>query len=131
MKPGIRIGQTYTFEVNVTEAMRAHFEETTVHPLYSTAAMLTHMEWASRQHILPVLEEGEEGAGYHMEIDHMAPTALGETVTISSTVTGLVPGRVICHCEAYHGVRKVGQATVVQAILPLARLRAKIPSLPE
>lgn len=128
MKSGIRIGQAYEFEITVTEEMRAHFGEVTVHPLYSTAAMLTHMEWASRQHILPVLEDGEEGVGYRMEIDHFAPVPIGETVRITSTVTGIKPNRVICRCEAYHGPRKIGQALVTQAVLPLDKLHARIPS---
>lgn len=132
MKPGITIGQTYRFEVTVTEAMRAMFESSeetvTVHHLYSTAAMLNHMEWASRQHILPVLEEGEEGVGAHMEIDHLAPVPIGERVLITSMVTGLKPGRVVCRCEAFHGKRKIGRGTVVQATLPLSDLHARIPS---
>jgi fluoroacetyl-CoA thioesterase len=127
MKPGIRIGQTYAFEVVVTDEMRARFGDITVHRLYSTASMLTHMEWASRQHILPVLEDGEEGAGYHMDIDHLVPVAIGETVRISSMVTGIKPDRIVCRCEAFHGDQKIGRATVVQAILPLSKLRARIP----
>lgn len=126
MKPGIRIGQTVAFEIDVREDMRAHFEDITVHSLYSTAAMLTHMEWAARQHILPVLAGGEEGVGYHMEIDHMAPVSLDQTVRIVATVTGLLPDKVICQCEVFHQGRRVGQAKVVQALLPLAKLHDKI-----
>lgn len=128
MKPGIRIGQTFEYETTVTEEMRARFEDITVHHLYSTAAMLNHMEWASRQHILPVLESGEEGVGYHMEIDHMAPTPIGARVRIRSTVTGLQPGRVTCQCQAFHDNRTIGRGIVVQAILPLAELRDRIPT---
>ena len=128
MKSGIRIGQIYEFEIQVREDMQAQFEDIVVHPLYSTATMLTHMEWASRQHILPVLESDEEGVGYHMTLDHRAPTPIGATVRIVSMVTGLKPGKVICHCTAFEGKRLVGQGTVVQAILPLSELRAKIPT---
>jgi fluoroacetyl-CoA thioesterase len=127
MKPGIRIGQTYEYEVTVTEEMRAQFDGKTVHELYSTAAMLNHMEWASRQHILPLLEHDEEGMGYHMEIDHIRPTPIGAKVRITSRVTGLLPDKVICQCEAHHGDRDIGKALVVQAILPLSKLRDRIP----
>ncbi len=122
----IRLGQSYEFEITVTEDMRAHFGSITVHNLYATAAMLTHMEWGSRQHILPALEEGEEGVGYHMSIDHMAPVPIGKTVRIQSVVTDVQPSRITCHCEAYHGARKIGQGTIVQAILRLTELHARI-----
>jgi predicted thioesterase len=127
MKPLIRIGQTFMFKTTVTEAMRAHFEEITVHHLYSTAAMLTHMEWASRQHILPALEPGEEGAGYQMVIDHLSPVPIGEEVSITSTVTGLTPNRVTCACTAMYQGRVAGHGTIVQAIVPLHRLKQETP----
>ena len=128
MKPGIRIGQQAEFEVIVTEAMQAQFNGNVVHPLYSTSAMITHMEWTSRQHILPFLEEGEEGVGYHVSLDHLGTAPIGAIIRIVSMVTGLKPGRVICHCEAFHRERKIGQGYIVQAILPLAKLRDKIAS---
>jgi fluoroacetyl-CoA thioesterase len=127
VKSGIRIGQQFEFEVTVTEEMQAQFNGATVHPLYSSAAMVTHMEWASRQHILPFLEAGEEGVGYHINLDHLGAAPIGATVRIVSRMTGLKPGRVICRCEAFHQDRKIGQASFVQAILPLAKLHDRIP----
>ncbi len=126
MKPGLRIGQVFEFEIQVTQAMQAQFEDVVVHELYATASMLTHMEWASRQHILPYLEPDEEGFGYQMTLEHLAPVAIGETVRVSAEVTGIKPGRVVCACRAFHGSRCIGRARVVQAILPLARVREKM-----
>ncbi len=130
MQPNIRIGQTFSFEITVTPEMRAQFDGQTVHHLYGTAAMTAHMEWASRQHILPCLDEGEEGVGAHIEVRHLAPVAIGEIIRIDSVVTGVLPRRVVCHCTAWHGHKKVGEGKVIQAILPLRQLHEKIASIP-
>ncbi len=124
----IHLGQVFRFEVVVEASMQAQFGDVLVHPLYSTASMLNHMEWASRQHLLPALEHGEEGFGYQMVIQHMAPVPIGERVEVVAEVTGILPNRLICQCHAYSQYRKIGQAKIVQAVLPLDKLHARISS---
>lgn len=130
MKPGLNLGQRYEFSVIVTEAMQARFGDVLVHPLYSTASMITHMEWAARQHILPYLEPGEEGVGYHIDVKHLKPTPLGATVRVAATVSELKPNRVSCQVEAWQEAgtkpisapKLVGQGIITQALVQLADL---------
>ncbi|MGE0199903.1 MAG: thioesterase family protein [Candidatus Melainabacteria bacterium] len=143
MKPGLHTGDVKTLEVVVTEAMApgangwliAGEPCHTVHPLYSTAAMLTHMEWTARQHLLPYLEAGEESAGTAIDLRHTAPTPVGATVRIQSTLTHLEPRgdqvRLVSAIEAWqlNGAAEtetaIGSATFTQVILPAHRLTAK------
>ena len=123
----LAIGQRYQFSVTVTEAMQAAFEDNVVHALYGSAAMLTHMEWASRQLLLPALEPGEEGVGADMHIKHLAPAPIGTQVTVEAIITGLHPSavkaqRVVTDCSTWDGDRCLGRGTIVQAILPVAAL---------
>ncbi len=123
----LAVGQRYQFSIIVTEAMQAAFEETVVHALYGSAAMLTHMEWASRQLLLPALEEDEEGVGADMHIKHLAPAVIGATVTIEAIITGLHPSttkaqRLTTLCTAWEGDRCLGRGTIIQAILPITAL---------
>lgn len=122
MRSGLEIGQVSEFSIEVTPAMQPQFGDTIIHPLYSTAAMINHMEWAARQHILPYLEPGEEGAGYHIDVKHLVATPLGATVNIRSTVKKVTPKRVISQVEAWHGPQKIGEGTLTQAIVPLKKL---------
>ena len=86
----ITIGHTYEFTAVVTEAMKASLHGVPVHDLYGTTAMIAHMEWAARQHILDSLEPGEEGVGYAIHVTHLNPTPIGATVRVRSEVTGVV-----------------------------------------
>ncbi len=122
MKPGLAVGQTYEFSVAVRPEMQAQFGDTVIHPLYSTAAMIQHMEWAARQHLLPYLEPGEEGAGYHVDVKHLAATPIGASVTIRATVAEIQPGKVICRVEAWNEHAKIGDGLFTQAIVPLDKL---------
>lgn len=122
MKPGLKTGDRFEFSIQVREDMQPQFEGTLIHPLYSTAAMLNHMEWAARQHILPYLEPGEESVGYHINLKHVAPTPIGATVTIRSTVTKVGRTRVVSQVEAWHQQAKVGEGTLTQALVPIEKL---------
>ena len=63
MRDGLKVGEQVELTITVDERMRASLLGQPVHPLYGTAAMIEHMEWAARQHILPYLAPGEEGVG--------------------------------------------------------------------
>jgi predicted thioesterase len=122
MKPGLQVGHSYEFSVQVEKDMQAQFGGRVIHPLYSTAAMIAHMEWASRQHILPYLEEGEEGVGHHVDVKHLAPTPLGAKVTIRSTVEAITAKRVVSQVEAWHNNTQIGAGRFEQALVPLETL---------
>lgn len=122
MKPGLQIGERFEFSIQVREEMQPQFEGQVIHPLYSTAAMINHMEWAARQHILPYLEPDEEGAGYQIDLKHLAATPLGAIVKIRSTVTQVSALKVTSQVEAWHGETQIGSGTLVQAVVPKAKL---------
>ena len=126
MKTGLAVGHTYEYSLQVTEAMKARFGEVEVHDLYSTASMITHMEWAARQHILPYLEPGEEGVGYHIDVKHLNPTPIGAMVRVKSTVTQIEPKRVISFVEAWNDETKIGEGTITQALVLITDLKHRL-----
>jgi fluoroacetyl-CoA thioesterase len=131
MKPGLKIGHQFEFSAQVTDAMKARFQDGVVHDLYATASMITHMEWAARQHILPFLEKGEEGVGYHVDVKHLNPTPVGAVVRIKSTVTDIEPGKITSHVEAWHldgsdDQVKIGDGSFTQAIISIQKLHERI-----
>jgi fluoroacetyl-CoA thioesterase len=126
MKPGLRIGDRQEIFIPVREEMQARFDDGPVHPLYGTASLINHMEWAARQHILPYLESNEEGVGYHVDIRHLKPTPIGATVRVLSTVTGLTENRVISRVEAWNAHDKIGEGTLIQALVSKETLYSEI-----
>lgn len=129
MKPGLNIGDTYSFSITVTNEMTAQFGGIQVHQLYSTASMITHMEWAARQHILPFLETGEEGVGYHIDIQHKFPVPVGQEMTITSSVTEINGPLIQCAVQATCLHQTAGCGTITQAVINLKDFDARVDSL--
>jgi fluoroacetyl-CoA thioesterase len=121
MRSGLEIGQTAEIHIVVDESMQASLMGKPIHPLYGTAAMIEHMEWAARQHILPYLEAGEEGVGHEVNIQHLAPAPMGANIQVRSTLTELQPRRVVSTVEAWWDQTLIGQGTLVQALVQVEK----------
>ncbi len=131
MKPGLAPGHRAEVTVVVTQAMLAWFEELgVVHPVYSTWAMVRHMELASRKVILSYLEPGEDAVGHTVTVTHFAPTSLGMRVTVRATLLHVNGNRIICGVEAFNEREKIGGGETVQVLLPRADLEKRFTSGP-
>ncbi|ART76666.1 thioesterase [Sutcliffiella horikoshii] len=126
MKPELTIGTKHSIQITVTNKMFAQFEGELVHPVYSTAMMVYHMEWASRQIILEVLEETEEGMGAEVKVKHLAPATEGTVLTIEATVVGLKKNFIITKVQIFSKDRVIGEGEVTQVILPKSKINAMI-----
>ena len=107
--PGrLEIGETFEFSRAVTEEMSArHLGSGTVGVL-ATPAMISMMEGASMQCVQPYLEEGRTTVGYIVNIRHLAPTAIGSTVTSRSVVSAVDGRRITYRVTCFEGDKKVG-----------------------
>ena len=125
MRP-IPLGATGVLEVVVTEAMTVDFDELgRVHPVYATYTMAKHFEEAGRTLLLRHLEEGEDGLGSKVAVEHLAPSWVGDRLTIEARCTGVAGNRISCTCTAVDGDgRQVGRGSTEQVVLPRARLDA-------
>lgn len=129
MKPGLTKGQTAQIEITTTPDMRAQFGGDTVHDLFSTAALVHHMEWAARKAILPYLEPHEEGMGSHVEVSHLSFTPTGWKVTVRATVTDIRDRKIECEVEAFNSRGKVAKGTITQSIIEKDWLQRKMREL--
>jgi predicted thioesterase len=130
MKAGLQTGDFHEFCIQVQEDMQPRFGDRVIHPLYATAAMLNHMEWAARQQVEPYLEVGEESVGYHIDLKHLAPTPIGATVRVRSTVTHAGSTKIVSRVEAWHESVKIGEGHLTQALVQASKLYAVIKDLP-
>ncbi|WP_043930767.1 thioesterase family protein [Bacillus sp. EB01] len=124
MKPGIAIGQTEILKVTVTPEMFAEFGGQVVHPAYSTAWMVYHMEWASRLIILPYLEDDEEGMGAAVSVKHISPAKEHEEIIATATLTSIVGNAIWTDIHAKSDTRLIGTGTVKQIILPKVKINS-------
>ncbi|QOR64689.1 thioesterase [Cytobacillus suaedae] len=126
MKPGLVEGHISTFKVEVTPDMFAQFEGKVVHPVYSTVSMVYHMEWASRQIILPFLEEHEEGMGAAVNVKHIAPSPQGSKLTVTATLDRLLDNIVMTKVSIHNEKGVIGVGEVKQVILPKNQIEQAI-----
>lgn len=132
----IPVGYQAVFETTVTAQMTVDFEHPDdpllgkLHPVYATYWMAKHMELAGRKIILPFLEEGEEGIGSKVAVDHLASALPGMTVRIVAQHTHTEGNRVFATCQAWNQLGDlIGRGSTEQVILPankLHRLFAKL-----
>jgi len=128
MKP-IPTGYQATFETVVTDEMTVDFEHPDdpqlgkLHPVYATYWMAKHMELAGRKIILPFLEEGEEGIGTKVSVDHLASALPGMKIRIVAEHTRTEGSRVYARCTAWNELGdRIGVGSTEQVILPKAKL---------
>ena len=57
-----------------------------VFPVLSTPAMISMMERTCSELLTSYLEEGEQTVGFHVDVKHLAPTRIGQTVTVTVTL---------------------------------------------
>ncbi|WP_026693163.1 thioesterase family protein [Peribacillus kribbensis] len=123
MLPGLTPGLSQSIEITVTKEMFAEFDGKLVHPVYSTASMVYHMEWASRKILLPHLEGHEEGMGGTVSVKHLHPCPLGAEVQITAVLSEVQDNKIITEVEARSGEKILGIGRIVQIVLPKERIR--------
>jgi fluoroacetyl-CoA thioesterase len=77
IKPGLTRTQTYV----TTLEMRAR---QLVADVFSTPAMIGLMERTCVELTEPYLDENEQTVGIHVDVRHMAPTKIGQSVTVTA-----------------------------------------------
>jgi fluoroacetyl-CoA thioesterase len=81
MKDGVVAGLTKTQTYVTTIEMRA---KQLVSDVFSTPAMIGLMEYTCVLLVAPYLDENEQTVGIHVDVRHMAPTKIGQSVTVTA-----------------------------------------------
>lgn len=98
MKP-IPEGTTDQLVIETTSEMGARHLPV---PMYSTPAMVGHIEQLCLTMMVPYLEPGENSVGYRVDVKHTAPTPLGMKVTISAKCIECGDRKAIFEIEAHN-----------------------------
>jgi predicted thioesterase len=127
MRP-IPVGSSAVLDVVVTPELTVHFEELgSVHPVYATYNMARHFEEAGRKLLLRHLDADEDGLGRSVAVEHLAPSWVGDRLSIEARCVAVDGNRVTCACTATHADgREVGRGSTVQVVLPRDVLGARI-----
>jgi fluoroacetyl-CoA thioesterase len=113
--PGLTRSQTYV----TTQDMRAR---QLVADVLSTPAMIGLMERTCVELTTPYLGEHEQTVGIHVDVRHIAPTRLGQSVTITAQVLEVKGNRIRFSLSAQNdGGVKIGAGSHRRAVIDTRR----------
>ena len=117
IKPGLKHTQTY----ETTERMRA--TQLSDADVFSTPAMIGLMEGTCVRLTAEYLDEGENSVGMHVDVRHLAPTKIGQTVTVTAEILEIAGNKIRYAVSAVNdaGV-KIGAGTHRRAIIQPKKL---------
>ncbi|MER3482113.1 MAG: thioesterase [Meiothermus sp.] len=128
MKP-IPIGLQTTLEITVTDVMTVDFEHPDdprlgkLHNVYATYWMAKHIEQAGRMIILDFLEDGEEGIGSKVSVNHLASALPGMRVKILAEHIRTEGNRIYATMRVWNELGDlIGEGETEQVILPREKL---------
>lgn len=124
-KPGDKKQVVKTVQPNET----ATFETGQVHPVYATFALGRDAEWACRQFVLEMKEDGEEGIGTFLTVYHHSPALVGQEVTFDAEVVKIERNEIICKYTARVGDRVVATGETGQKILKKEKINTLFENL--
>ena len=111
MVPGLNHAQTYL----TTLEMRA--KQLTA-DIFSTPAMIGLMEYTCVLLVAPYLDENEQTVGIHVDVRHMAPTKIGQSVTVTAELLEVKDSKLRFALSAVNdqGI-KIGEGTHRRALI--------------
>jgi predicted thioesterase len=92
----------------------------------STPHMIGLMEWTCRNTVQPLLDEGHDTVGTHVNVAHLAAAPLGMVVTFTAEVIGVADRRVTFRVEARDEKEKIGEGTHERAIINVAKFASRM-----
>jgi fluoroacetyl-CoA thioesterase len=119
MKDGIVAGLRETQTYVTTIEMRA---KQLASDVFSTPAMIGLMEYTCVLLVAPYLDEDEQTVGIHVDVRHMAPTKIGQRVTVTAELLEINSDKLRFAVSAVNdqGV-KIGEGTHRRALINTKR----------
>jgi fluoroacetyl-CoA thioesterase len=119
MKEGIIAGLNRTQTYVTTIEMRA---KQLVSDVFSTPAMIGLMEYTCVLLVAPYLDENEQTVGIHVDVRHLAPTRIGQSVTVTAELLEMNSNKLRFAVSAVNdqGV-KIGEGTHRRALIDTKR----------
>ena len=125
MKDGIAPGLTHRQTYVTTQEMRA--KQLTA-DVFSTPAMIGLMEYTCVLLVAPYLGENEQTVGIHVDVRHMAPTKIGQSVTVAAELLEIKDGKLRFALSAVNdqGI-KIGAGTHRRALINIKNFASQTP----
>ncbi len=94
--------------------------------MLSTPSMIGLMERTCVELLTPFMEEDEQTVGFHVDVKHLAPTKIGQSVTVTATLQEIKERHFRFSVEAVNdrGI-KIGDGSHRRALIKISRFTNK------
>ncbi len=130
MKNPFQWGDKKIYEYKVQPKDFAAFdEEGLIHPVLSTFTIAKCAEWVCRLFVHEMKEEGEEGVGVMVSVNHHAPALENEIVIFTAELVAVEKNKVICQWNAKVKDRLIASGEQVQKIVMVKKFYETLANL--
>jgi fluoroacetyl-CoA thioesterase len=92
----------------------------------ATPWMIAFMERVSHRLLTCCLPEGFSSVGTHLDVHHIAPTPVGATIRVKTTVESVDGNRVYFSIEAWDNLEKIGEGQHERMAIDEARFLRRV-----
>lgn len=117
MKNIFKTGDVKVTRYTVMPQDVAAFQGNVVHSVCATFTLAREIEWSTRQFVLDMRDDDEEGIGTYLAIEHKGPAFVGEEIIFTAWVDTQKGNELICSYEAKVGDRMIATGKTGQKIL--------------
>ena len=100
MKSRPRIGEVGELDISTDMSHVVEFHGDGMPAVVSTPHLVGFLERTARQTIAPHLEDDERSVGIELDIRHLAPTPVGQTIHCATRVIAVEGGKISFQIEA-------------------------------
>ena len=131
MKRPAKVGDIGRLEFKVTKQHIIDFADHQMPEILCTPWLIWFLEHAARNAMLPLLEDSESTVGVTVDVEHLAPTPIGHSVTCVAKVINadgsLVTFQVSAVDEHEQIAKGIHKLRVIQANRLKSRVEKKLP----
>ena len=85
--------------------------------VFSTPAMVAHMEQTCNELLLEHMEETETSVGIEICVKHVKATPIGDYITCKAKITEIIKNKITFSVESYDSKGKIGEGIHKRAII--------------
>jgi predicted thioesterase len=126
MRSGLKIGMAGERRFVVEPAHAIDFAEGGMPAILCTPSLVWFLEHAARDAVIPFLDEGESTVGSHVDINHLAATPVGLSVTCVARVVHIEGRLVSFQLEARDRAEVIARGFHRLRVIQIERLARRV-----
>jgi fluoroacetyl-CoA thioesterase len=128
MRDGLKVGSTGERRFVVEPAHAIDFAEGGMPAILCTPWLVWFLEHAARDAVVPFLDEGESTVGSHVDVDHLAATPVGHSVTCIARVVHVEGRQASFQLEARDEAEVIARGFHRLRVIDVERLARRVDS---